>query len=173
MMWWSIFEIGLLLWHHWKWTGGVETSFCWTKYMWQGYFAIKLDQFPFFGLEWCSENFTPAYRGSPPPAVFHDKSQMTNMKNTAGKSARVDGEWDLDFDGGEGGALMVRWFRDWEFKTVMNGMVMMVRKYEGIVQEMSGKCKEMSANGREMVQDGMEMVRKCSGNSGKVRDARK
>ena len=59
------------------------------------------------------------------------------------------------------------------FKTVMNGMVMMVRKYEGIVREMSGKCKEMSANGREMVQDGMEMVRKCSGNSGKVRDARK
>ena len=59
------------------------------------------------------------------------------------------------------------------FKTVMNGMVMVVRKYEGIVREMSGKCKEMSANGREMVQDGMEMVRKCSGNSGKVRDARK
>lgn len=83
----------------------------------------------FFGLAWCSEHFTPAYRGSPPPAVFHDKSQMTNMKNTAGKSARVDGEWDLDFDDGEGGALMVRWFRDWEFKTVMNGMVMMVRKY--------------------------------------------
>ena len=55
----------------------------------------------------------------------------------------------------------------------MNGMVMMVGKYEGIVREMSGKCKEMSANGREMVQDGMEMVRKCSGNSGKVRDARK
>ena len=91
VMWWSIFEIGLLLWHHWKWTGGVETSFCWTKYMWQGYFAIKLDQFPFFGLAWCSENFTPAYRGSPPPAVFHDKSQMTNMKNTAGKSARLPG----------------------------------------------------------------------------------
>ena len=59
------------------------------------------------------------------------------------------------------------------FKTVMNGMVMMVRKYEGIVREMSGKCKEMSANGREMVQDGMEMVRKCSGNSGEVRDAKK
>ena len=50
---------------------------------------------------------------------------------------------------------------------------MMVGKYEGIVREMSGKCKEMSANGREMVQDGMEMVRKCSGNSGKVRDAKK
>ena len=59
------------------------------------------------------------------------------------------------------------------FKTVMNGMVMMVRKYEGIVREMSGKCKEMSANGREMVQDGMEMVRKCSGNSGEVREAKK
>ena len=46
----------------------------------------KLDQIVFFGLEWCSEHFTPAYRGSPPPAVFHDKSKMTNMKNTAGKS---------------------------------------------------------------------------------------
>ena len=67
-------------WWLWGWPEGVKTNFCWTKCIWQGYFAKKMDQIAHFCPEWWFKHFTPAYRGSPPPAVFQNKYQKRNMK---------------------------------------------------------------------------------------------
>ena len=39
-----------------------------------------MDQIAHFCPEWWFKHFTPAYRGSPPPAVFQNKYQKRNMK---------------------------------------------------------------------------------------------
>ena len=75
-------------WRLWSWPEGVKTSFGWTKCMWQGYCAKKMDQIAHFWPEWWFKLFTSAYRGSPPPAVFQNKYQSYKYeRNTAGKSA--------------------------------------------------------------------------------------
>ena len=77
-------------WWLWGWPEGVKTNFCWTKCIWQGYFAKKMDQIAHFCPEWWFKHFTPAYRGSPPPAVFQNKYQKRNMKEIQQGNLLVD-----------------------------------------------------------------------------------
>ena len=50
----------------------------------------KLFHIAIFWPKWWFKHFAPAYRGFPPPAVFHDKHQSYTYENTAGKFYKFD-----------------------------------------------------------------------------------
>ena len=61
-------------------TRGGENKFLLDKMYMAKIFCKKMDQIAHFCPEWWFKHFTPAYRGSPPPAVFQNKYQKRNMK---------------------------------------------------------------------------------------------